>query len=371
MINDKDWPRTMEAIEEWLRGTYGQTKTPLAYVVCRDEGVPPGLDPAGNYQSIYEEMMARAPHREGGPGTNRTATFTFDNAQVFEMIASITREQDCWTYVKPAQCRRDGRQAFLALWDHYLGPNNVDNMASTAERKLTSTVYSGEKKRWNFEKYVKVHMDQHQIIEGLVEHGHAGIDSRSKTRWLLDGIKCEGLDVIKTQILANPTLRSDFTACVTLYKDFIGQKNAAENATLNVSVVGQEDPARGNLGKKRGAGGHQHGSSKAKGETTGIQDRYYSGLEYQKLSKAEKGELGQIREARGSFGTGKNKKAKSNKWENKKTNVASLTRTVASLMTAVTTLKDSIPATAGAAGPEDVTVQVDNRTNRNLTRQVP
>ena len=33
VINDKDWPRTMGAIEEWLRASYGQTKVPLAYVV--------------------------------------------------------------------------------------------------------------------------------------------------------------------------------------------------------------------------------------------------------------------------------------------------------------------------------------------------
>ena len=89
-------------------------------------------------------------------------------------------------------------------------------MASTAERKLSTTTYAGEKKRWNFEKYVKVHMDQHQIIEGLVEHRHAGFDECSKTRWLLDEIKTEELDIIKTQILANPTLRSDFTGCVNL-----------------------------------------------------------------------------------------------------------------------------------------------------------
>ena len=85
-------------------------------------------------------------------------------------------------------------------------------------------------------------MDQHQIIEGLVEHGHAGIEERSKTRWLLDGIKTEHLDVIKTQILANPTLHPDFTGCVTLYKDYLAQKSSAVNATLNVSAVHRDYP---------------------------------------------------------------------------------------------------------------------------------
>ena len=32
-INMRDWPRMMEAIEEWLRGNLGMTKIPLTYVV--------------------------------------------------------------------------------------------------------------------------------------------------------------------------------------------------------------------------------------------------------------------------------------------------------------------------------------------------
>ena len=52
-------------------------------------------------------------------------------------------------------------------------------------------------------------MDQHQVIEGLVEHGHAGNDECSKTLWLLDGIKTKELDVIKAKILANLTLHTD------------------------------------------------------------------------------------------------------------------------------------------------------------------
>ena len=122
----------MEAIEEWLRASYGQTKVPLAYVVWRQEEVLAGPDPDGGYYNDYEEMIAQAPHRVGGASSNHVPVFTVDNNKVFEMIASITREHDCWTYIKPAQRGRDGRKAFLALWNHYLGPNNVDNMASKA-----------------------------------------------------------------------------------------------------------------------------------------------------------------------------------------------------------------------------------------------
>jgi hypothetical protein len=41
---------------------------------------------------------------------------------------------------------KNGRLANELLFDHYLGPNNVGNMANAAETKLYSTLYNGEKK---------------------------------------------------------------------------------------------------------------------------------------------------------------------------------------------------------------------------------
>ena len=56
----------------------------------------------------------------------------------------------------------------------------MDNMSSDAERTLQKTSYHGEQCRWNFERFVKIQVDAHAILEGLVEHGYSGIDSRSK-----------------------------------------------------------------------------------------------------------------------------------------------------------------------------------------------
>ena len=58
-INAKDWPRTIEAIEEYLRGCLGVQKTPLAYVIRDDIAIP--ADPAGGYPSRQDELIARAP----------------------------------------------------------------------------------------------------------------------------------------------------------------------------------------------------------------------------------------------------------------------------------------------------------------------
>ena len=149
------------------------------------------------------------------------ADYLADRSKVWELISDLARDQDCWSYVQPAQRTRDGRLAFLGLKNHYLGDNNVDNMSSRAEAKLKDTSYSGEKRRWNFENYIKTHVDQHEILTSLVEHGYSGIDDRSKVRQLMSGIKTKILDPVKTQIMASAVLRNDFDACVNLYKDFI------------------------------------------------------------------------------------------------------------------------------------------------------
>ncbi len=72
-------------------------------------------------------------------------------------------------------------------------------------------------------------MDQHHILDGLKEHGYSGIDTQSKVCYLLDGIRTNAFEAVKAQILSNTTLWSDYDVCVSLYKDFIKQKDANSN----------------------------------------------------------------------------------------------------------------------------------------------
>ena len=168
-LDEKDWPRTIKAIEERFRGCLGDSsKIPLVYVIKTEE------DDAGDTAASWcDELIGRAPIRVGG---NAVPNFLADNIMVWELLSGLTRTQTCWTYVKPFQRARDRQGAFLALRDYYLGPNNVDNMALLAEKKLAMMTYTGERRCWTFEKYVTLQKYQHSILEGLTEHGYAGID---------------------------------------------------------------------------------------------------------------------------------------------------------------------------------------------------
>ena len=95
----------------------------MAYVVRRDIAVPEA-DPSTNYRSRHAEMIRRAPH-----GSYVNGVWVFDDTYienskiVFNIIAEITRDHACWTYVvKPALDDLDGCKAFKDLYYHLPWP---------------------------------------------------------------------------------------------------------------------------------------------------------------------------------------------------------------------------------------------------------
>jgi hypothetical protein len=335
----------------------------LAYVIRATIAVTAeATDPQANYVSKQDELIARAPITVAG---HDIATYLSDRARVWELISNLTRDQDCWSYVRPAQRARDGRTAFLGLRGHFLGANNVDNMSSRAEKRLQTTSYDGEKRRWNFEKYVKVHIDQHAILQGLVEHGYSGIDARSKVRHLVNGIKTTSLDSVKTRIMSDAALRQDFDGCVNLFQDFIEQRSSsAEPREATISAV-HADKSR-------------H-SNNAEADMS-VEDRYYNRAEYMKLSNEKKLGLKRKREKRGHKGP--KKEAKSNGGRDKGVNLSQ--RSIKALATALQD-DESTPATeheseSDSSGDDEVemkapakkkakTAKMLNRYNKALSRK--
>jgi hypothetical protein len=75
------------------------------------------------------------------------------------------------------------------LYNHYLGTSNADNVQSQAENKIENTWYTGERRRFTFEKYVQIHKDQHTALKALKEHGYPRLNDRTKVSHLLNGMR--------------------------------------------------------------------------------------------------------------------------------------------------------------------------------------
>jgi hypothetical protein len=64
VINDKDWPRALETINEYVASQNGGTGATLDYAVRPDISVKPEAeDPVDGYDTVYQEMTVRASHK--------------------------------------------------------------------------------------------------------------------------------------------------------------------------------------------------------------------------------------------------------------------------------------------------------------------
>ena len=261
---------------------------------------------------MQDKLIACTPIRVGNAGNAAyTADYLADRSKVWELISDHTRDQDCWFYVRPAQRTRDGRLAFLVLKNHYLVDNNVNNMSSRAGAKIKDTSYSGEKRWWNFEKYVKMHVNQHAILTSLIEHGYSGIDDRSKVRHLMAGIKAKLMYPVKTQIMVSATLRNYFDACVNIYKDFIEQSDDLGVCNANISLVHSN---KNSAPSGSGGGGGSGTNYKKVVPDNSVPYRYYTIEEYQalndvqnkglKLKRANRGHKPKVKHGRTPSGGG-------------------------------------------------------------------
>ena len=124
--------------------------------------------------------MARATHFTDADPPLPDPVHLRDRLKCWELLSGMVRDKSCWSCCKPFQRSKNGRAAIVALKNHHLGPNDVDDMANVAERQLETACCKGETKRWTFEKCGRLHVDQHTILNNLRTQGHAGIDERSK-----------------------------------------------------------------------------------------------------------------------------------------------------------------------------------------------
>ena len=162
----------------------------------------------------------------------------------------------------------------------------VNEVAAAAEAHISMAKYNGESKWLNFESYVTVQLDQHQILSDLVEHGYQMIDKGKKVRHLTFGIKTDALNVMKANILFTPALQRDFDRCVTLFKSYISSNRTANDININISETNTDRDQDRN--KVRGGGGGGRVQGQGKGQDGGHSDGNQDGVKPKKGNDGER-----------------------------------------------------------------------------------
>lgn len=350
-LNPKNWPLTIESIVEYIGGHRGVEGHPLIYCLRDEIPAPAEADdpmkgqPNSKYKTHDQEMIARG-NIVDGVGLH-TEVYFADNKRVWTLLCDILKQTTAWPHMKAAKKDEDGRQAYKLVYANFLGPCHVDHMAAAAESVLANWQYKGESPKHNFETFSTKHVEQHNILESLVEFGYHGMDQGSKVRHLNNGIVSTALDTVKTRIISDGALRNNFAQCVILYKDYLKQSRIASNATRGISALTL----------------NESGDSNKKVTFKKVEDKWYEGDEWKDLSAEDQEKVRSMRKNRGVGKKDQGHTSKSNKkWERK---IKALTRTVSRQKRQLSALKSS----DGDDGSDDGDDETGNRHNPALTRQ--
>jgi len=296
------WKIFAEALETYLGQILGSGRIPLRYIIRR-QATP---DPDATYANETELAIAMAPLTG--------ESFTRDNVKVYGIIKQLVLEGPGRSYILPFDNASNGRAAWMALIDHFEGDGFRNRNVEDAYRVLEGLHYEGERKGFNFEKFIQKHMECY--LE-LTRHNEPVTETK-KVRDFLARIKATELQAAIQQVRATPELSASFTAAANFInlsviplkqnQRIIGGVNAQDvnrtkgdsNTNNATGKGGNERGARGGRGRgwRGGRGGRGNGRGRGRNAGRGTTHTgFYSEQDWSALTREQQM---QVLEARGT-----------------------------------------------------------------------
>jgi hypothetical protein len=334
-LDTKSAAASFTHLKAYLRSRRSKkTGLPLEYVTRVNirgpfdgpEDAPEDAPPYGHqdspYVSIDEELIARAPilrhdtphaqlavaddHLEANGPFERG--FLQDSAEVFDILHTVWGKSSWWTHCKAFTKTRNGRQAFRTLHAQLLGGPKAIASGAAILAQLQALRYEGDRRNYNFDKYVQLHMQQHNLHADLADYGVAPLSENLKILWFKEGITDKSFDVVKMNVIASPERYATFQAVQEAYSTFHRQRCLTEGPRARQVSAIRGTGRRPNNPRSRSRGdGDRRGRgvfSKAELDACHVVDKDYTDDEYKKLTAVQKQKLWVMRNKDKEPGTG-------------------------------------------------------------------
>jgi hypothetical protein len=241
-------------------------------------------------------------------------SFLADMVMVYNVLHACWEKLRWWSHVKKFSKTKNGQHVYQTLHTLLLGRQQVVSTRNAIVTRLQSFRYEGDCKNFNFDKYVNLHIEQHNQHADLQEYGVAPFAKNLKTLWFQEGIRDPSLNAVKESINANRANFTDFD----YVKDADVEFKSTENPTNDSKTQQVTSVARGGRGggyfprrPDRGQGPQtldkcQMGlvpQSEVDKQTHNV-NRHYSDAEWTQLTPAEKQMIWQLRNPSKTPGTG-------------------------------------------------------------------
>jgi hypothetical protein len=167
------------------------------------EDPPPFDQPGSPYFSIDDELCCRAPILHSNlTHSQLTASletlesdgpfepsFLANMVMVYNVLHACWGKSSWWSHLKKFSKTKNRRQVYRTLHTLLLGGQRVVSIGSAIVSKLQSFRYEGDRKNFNFDKYVNLHVEQHNQHADLQEYGVAPLAENLKILLFQDGIR--------------------------------------------------------------------------------------------------------------------------------------------------------------------------------------
>lgn len=163
----------------------------------------------------------------------------------WDILFAIFRDHSDFNNIIYIRKGKNGEEAYKCLRDKYLGPNAINNMATDLEAQGNILTYTSETRRWDFEKYRNRHCEMYARAKELQYIGYSGVDIASRARKLMNGIRTDKLETVKTSIYSTPSLRSDFDASSSLSKVIVAHHGSLHTNHSRGKISATEIGANG------------------------------------------------------------------------------------------------------------------------------
>ena len=108
--------------------------------------------------------------------------------------------------------------------------DHSSSLISAAEQGLRDTTYTTNVKNWKIEDYVFKHMEFQSTLNDQQERGtYSGMYENQKVDKFLDGLKSHHFIGLRSNILTNPKLRSNFNATAAHIKYMVNRTPTLKN----------------------------------------------------------------------------------------------------------------------------------------------
>ena len=261
----------------------------------------------------------------------RGSYFNEDNRSVYNILSKHLLGTHGQNYLESFKSKRDGRSAWLALRGHYEGDSYIDLYRKKAYDKLQRTFYHGERAKFNFEKYIHVHLTAHRWLEDI----NQPLIESTKIHFFLSGIQNNsGLGTALEILSSNPNMKDNLSAIINYLSESVQKRKVTSETTprynRNVSSAmrgrgrGRNSRPRGrnnNRFNNRGRHGRGRGGRSMRGRGNGhyhnrnnnrhvdgrwISGRYYNEEEFSNMTPAQRSAAIEIREMNNSNNTVEN-----------------------------------------------------------------